>query len=68
MTLGGSTSAILAAVVLGGLMSLGSDRTLGLMFWWRPFAADTVERDTLFGADSHAGSIRICCNRRRLRT
>jgi len=37
ITLGGSTSAILQALLLGLLISRVDDRWLGLLIWWKPF-------------------------------
>jgi NADPH:quinone reductase-like Zn-dependent oxidoreductase len=37
VTLGGTTWPILAALVLGPLISIFSDRWSGLMIWWKPF-------------------------------
>lgn len=41
-TLGGSTRAILAAMLLGPLLSRFGGRRVGLMLWWKPFAAADV--------------------------
>jgi NADPH:quinone reductase-like Zn-dependent oxidoreductase len=53
LVLGGSGWAILNAMVVGGLLSLVTDRWSGLVIWWRPFdpaAVDAVE--TLIAAGS----------------
>jgi NADPH:quinone reductase-like Zn-dependent oxidoreductase len=42
VTLGGTSRRILEAMVVGGLASLGSDRTLGLAYWWRPFKKEDL--------------------------
>jgi len=39
---GGPTSRILAALVLGPVISLAGSRTMGLMLWWKPFAGEDV--------------------------
>jgi NADPH:quinone reductase-like Zn-dependent oxidoreductase len=43
IVLGGNGGDIVRSLVLGGLTSLGSSRSMGLMLWWKPFAADDVE-------------------------
>ena len=43
ITLGGSGWRIIQALVLGGLITLASDRWMGLLLWWKPFAAADVE-------------------------
>src|SRR5439155_6144014 len=43
VTLGGTAMPILAAIALGPLISLGSDRWSGLLLWWKPFRAEDVE-------------------------
>ncbi len=54
VTLGGSTRRLLAAMVLGPVISLASGKQLGLMLWWKPFhpadvstLADRIEDGTL---------------------
>jgi NADPH:quinone reductase-like Zn-dependent oxidoreductase len=42
VTLGGTGRRILAAVLLGPLISLAGGRWMGLMLWWKPFNADDV--------------------------
>jgi NADPH:quinone reductase-like Zn-dependent oxidoreductase len=42
VTLGGDGRSILSAVILGAVVSAATDRSVGLMWWWRPFAADDV--------------------------
>jgi NADPH:quinone reductase-like Zn-dependent oxidoreductase len=42
VTLGGTAVPILAAMVLGPLISLGSDRWSGLLLWWRPFDRNDI--------------------------
>ncbi len=39
---GGPTSRILGALLLGPLISLAGSRTMGLMLWWKPFAREDV--------------------------
>jgi NADPH:quinone reductase-like Zn-dependent oxidoreductase len=43
IVLGGTGGDIARAMAIGGLISLGSRRSMGLMLWWKPFAADDVE-------------------------
>jgi NADPH:quinone reductase-like Zn-dependent oxidoreductase len=43
ITLGGQGGPILAAMVLGALISLATDKWMGLLVWWKPFAAADVE-------------------------
>ena len=43
VTLGGTTWPILAALILGPLVSIFSDRWSGLMIWWKPFNPADVE-------------------------
>jgi NADPH:quinone reductase-like Zn-dependent oxidoreductase len=42
LTLGGTASSIVQGVVVGPLVSLGSDRWSGLMLWWKPFDRDDL--------------------------
>jgi NADPH:quinone reductase-like Zn-dependent oxidoreductase len=42
VTLGGTSWPIFAGLIVGPLLSLGSDRWSGLMLWWKPFNADDV--------------------------
>jgi NADPH:quinone reductase-like Zn-dependent oxidoreductase len=44
ITMGGSGLRIIESLVVGGLVTLASRRWMGLLFWWRPFAAVDVER------------------------
>jgi len=39
---GGPTSRILAALVLGPVISLAGSRKMGLMLWWKPFKREDV--------------------------
>jgi NADPH:quinone reductase-like Zn-dependent oxidoreductase len=39
---GGPTSRILAALVLGPVISLAGSRKMGLMLWWKPFRKEDV--------------------------
>jgi NADPH:quinone reductase-like Zn-dependent oxidoreductase len=39
---GGPTSRILAALVLGPIISLAGSRKMGLMLWWKPFLKEDV--------------------------
>jgi NADPH:quinone reductase-like Zn-dependent oxidoreductase len=49
VTLGGTSAPILAALVLGPLISLSSDRSTGLLLWWKPFQSAGADIDTLKG-------------------
>jgi NADPH:quinone reductase-like Zn-dependent oxidoreductase len=42
VTLGGTSSPILQAMLLGPLLSLVGDRYQGLMLWWKPFNPDDI--------------------------
>jgi NADPH:quinone reductase-like Zn-dependent oxidoreductase len=42
VTLGGDARSILAAVAVGAVVTAATDKSAGLMWWWRPFAADDV--------------------------
>lgn len=42
VTLGGTAWPIIQAILLGPLISLGSDRWSGLMLWWKPFKPEDV--------------------------
>jgi len=42
VTLGGTAWPIIQGLILGPLVSLGSDRWSGLMLWWKPFKPDDV--------------------------
>jgi NADPH:quinone reductase-like Zn-dependent oxidoreductase len=42
VTLGGTAWPILAALVLGPLITLAGSRSMGLMLWWKPFDAEDV--------------------------
>jgi NADPH:quinone reductase-like Zn-dependent oxidoreductase len=44
VTLGGTTWPILQALLLGPLISKAGDKWVGLMFWWKPFNREDVER------------------------
>jgi NADPH:quinone reductase-like Zn-dependent oxidoreductase len=44
LTLGGTSSPILQAMLLGPPLTLASDRYSGLMFWWKPFNPPDVDR------------------------
>jgi NADPH:quinone reductase-like Zn-dependent oxidoreductase len=44
VTLGGTSSPILQALVLGPLISMFSDRWSGLLLWWKPFDPEDVAR------------------------
>ncbi len=61
VTLGGNTRALIAAMLLGPLLSRIGDRRLGMMLWWKPFAADDVAELTALIA---AGQLRPAIDRR----
>ena len=42
VTLGGTTSPILQALLLGPLISRATGKRMGLLIWWKPFAPDDV--------------------------
>ncbi len=42
VTLGGTSWPILAAMLLGLLISKATDKWMGLLLWWKPFHADDV--------------------------
>lgn len=44
VTLGGTARPILAAMLIGPLLSRASGRRMGLMLWWKPFHVPDVER------------------------
>jgi NADPH:quinone reductase-like Zn-dependent oxidoreductase len=46
LSLGGDTLPLLEAIVVGPLLSIGSNRRAGLMLWWKPFHAPDVARIT----------------------
>jgi NADPH:quinone reductase-like Zn-dependent oxidoreductase len=43
VTLGGSSLPILDALAVGPVVSLATDKTAGLLLWWKPFNADDVK-------------------------
>jgi NADPH:quinone reductase-like Zn-dependent oxidoreductase len=42
VTLGGTAWPLIAGIVVGPLISIGSDRWSGLMLWWKPFDPNDV--------------------------
>jgi NADPH:quinone reductase-like Zn-dependent oxidoreductase len=61
VTLGGPTAKLVAAMVAGPVIGLATRKRMGLMLWWKPFAAADVE--TL--ARLHAtGALRPAIDRR----
>ena len=42
MTLGGEATPLIGALILGPLASLGSNKSSGLLLWWKPFAPGDV--------------------------
>jgi len=61
VTLGGTAWPIIEGLILGPLVSLGSDRWSGLMLWWKPFKPEDVATLTDLIA---AGSVRPVIDRR----
>ena len=61
ITLGGTSGPIFAAMIVGPLISLASDRWTGLALWWKPFHADDVT--TLLGLIA-AGTVKPVIDRR----
>ena len=61
VTLGGTARTILAAVVLGVLVSRITDKHMGLLIWWKPFHAPDVATVTDLIA---AGTVRPRIDRR----
>jgi NADPH:quinone reductase-like Zn-dependent oxidoreductase len=61
VTLGGTAWPIIEGIILGPLVSLGSDRWSGLMLWWKPFKPEDVA--TLADLIA-AGSVRPVIDRR----
>jgi NADPH:quinone reductase-like Zn-dependent oxidoreductase len=43
VTLGGSSLPLLDALAVGPVVSLATDKSAGLLLWWKPFNADDVE-------------------------
>jgi NADPH:quinone reductase-like Zn-dependent oxidoreductase len=61
VTLGGTSSTLLGALVLGPLISLAGRRKMGLMLWWKPFdAGDVATLVALIGA----GKVKPAIDRR----
>jgi NADPH:quinone reductase-like Zn-dependent oxidoreductase len=61
VTLGGTAWPIIQGMVVGPLISLGSDRWSGLMLWWKPFDPADV---TILKELIAAGSVRPVIDRR----
>ncbi len=61
VTLGGTTPAILGALVVGPVVTLATSRWTGLLLWWKPFDPDDVE--TLKGLIA-AGQVKPVIDRR----
>jgi NADPH:quinone reductase-like Zn-dependent oxidoreductase len=61
ITLGGTSLPIFAAMIVGPLISLASDKWTGLALWWKPFHADDVT--SLLGLIA-AGKVRPVIDRR----
>lgn len=60
VTLGGTARPIIAALVVGPLISRFSDRWSGLLLWWKPF--DPEDLDTVYRLMA-AGSVRAIIDR-----
>jgi NADPH:quinone reductase-like Zn-dependent oxidoreductase len=61
VTLGGTSWPILAAMVVGPLISLASDKWTGLLLWWKPFRPEDVATVTDLMA---AGKVKPVIDRR----
>ena len=61
VTLGGTSWPILGGLILGPLISLASDKSSGLMLWWKPFKAEDVTTLTKLIAD---GKVKPAIDRR----
>ena len=61
VTLGGEGRPIVAAMALGPVISLATGKHMGLMLWWKPFAAADIATVTRLIA---AGSVRPAIDRR----
>ena len=61
VTLGGTAWPIIQGIIVGPLLSLGSDRWSGLMLWWKPFNPDDV---TTLTAMVEAGTLKPNIDRR----
>ena len=61
VTLGGTSGPILKALILGPMISLATDKSMGLLLWWKPFHAADLETITSLIA---AGKVRPIIDRR----
>jgi NADPH:quinone reductase-like Zn-dependent oxidoreductase len=61
VSLGGNSADIIGGLVVGPLMSLFSDKWMGLMVWWKPFKAEDVATVTQLIA---AGKVKPVIDRR----
>jgi len=61
VTLGGTSWPLLAAMLLGPLISLASDKWTGLLLWWKPFKPEDVATVTKLIA---AGKVKPVIDRR----
>ena len=61
VTLGGEGRPIISAMTLGPVISLATGKRMGLMLWWKPFAADDLKAVTDMIA---AGTVRPAIDRR----
>jgi NADPH:quinone reductase-like Zn-dependent oxidoreductase len=43
VTLGGTTVTIFTGILLGAVVSLATDKWMGLLLWWKPFNRDDVD-------------------------
>jgi NADPH:quinone reductase-like Zn-dependent oxidoreductase len=60
VTLGGSSLPIIDALTLGPVVSLATDKSAGLLLWWKPFNPDDVETLTALVA---AGAVKPVIDR-----
>jgi NADPH:quinone reductase-like Zn-dependent oxidoreductase len=60
LTLGGDDRALFDALLIGPVITLASDKRVGLMLWWKPFHADDVARLTQL---VEAGTVRPVIDR-----
>ncbi len=61
VTLGGNGRPILAAMVLGPIVSLATGKRMGLMLWWKPLKSEDIETVTRLIA---SGAVRPAIDRR----
>jgi NADPH:quinone reductase-like Zn-dependent oxidoreductase len=61
VTLGGTARTIFAAMLVGQVISLATDKWMGLLLWWKPFRVEDVETLRVLIA---AGKVRPVIDRR----